>query len=783
MTGARLRELRSAAPVWTDSLPEAPDGAWVRLERRLLGGGRWRPEQVASLSSESARVLRHLPDPRQSEAFQGRGLVVGYVQSGKTANYTALSARAVDAGYRLIIVLSGIHDALRNQTQARLERELVGRDIPGGPEWTILTGETDDFRDPGLAVLDHAGAFLIVAKKIVPILERLDAWLKAAGPILDDVPLLLIDDEADQASINTRGNRAPDPSMDDDSEEESARSRDGPTATNALIRSLLQRASKAAYVAYTATPFANILVDPSATDRRVGDDLFPRDFALQLPRPDGYTGTEELFGVSAQGRDVFRRVRDEDVGQLRKAVRRKSTGPVLAGPQQELLPDSLSDALIAFCLAGAIRERRGLAGQPHTMLVHVSARVQDQARVADALRGQRDIWIEAGRQGADLTPFFVEGLNKHFAGVELDAASEVIATGALGVLGRLNIVELNSATGENLDYEDRPDRHIVAVGGNRLSRGLTLEGLTISYFLRTATMADTLLQMARWYGFRTGYEDLIRIWTTDGIAHWFTELALVEQSLRDSLQALYRAGRRPAEMAIRLRAHSGLLLTARNKSGMAETLQESWSGEHPQTVILPLNDVPRLQANRLLTDRLVRLVDEGRPTQGGRLFRDLPPEIVCDFLRAYQGHPDTVALRGDAIADWIMQRVAEGELVEWSLMLASAQGPNVNIGGADVQLVTRARNSSESIGILIDPRHEGADLPGGADAFRRASGNYDAEAMRQARPSTQGLLMVYPLDPTPLGVSQVDAVIALALSLPYTSDGRSDAIVNRGVVA
>jgi hypothetical protein len=107
----------------------------------------------------------------------------------------------------------------------------------------------------------------------------------------------------------------------------------------------------------------------------------------------------------------------------------------------------------------------------------------------------------------------------------------------------------------------------------------------------------------------------------------------------------------------------------------------------------------------------------------------------------------------------------------------------VNIGGADVQLVTRARNSSESIGILIDPRHEGADLPGGADAFRRASGNYDTEAMRQARPSTQGLLMIYPLDPTPLGVSQVDAVIALALSLPYTSDGRSDTIVNRGVVA
>ncbi|WP_287331708.1 Z1 domain-containing protein [Mesorhizobium sp.] len=729
-------------------------------------------------------MLRHLPDPRKPEPFQGRGLVVGYVQSGKTANYTALSARAVDAGYRLIIVLSGIHDALRNQTQARLERELVGPREGDGPAWMVLTGETEDFRDPGVDFLAQPGVFLIVAKKIVPVLERLDAWLKTAGPLLDALPMLLIDDEADQASINTRGNRAPDPSMDDE-EEEPARGRDGPTPTNSLIRSLLGRATKAAYVAYTATPFANILIDPSATDRRVGDDLFPRDFALQLPRPEGYTGTEELFGVGAQGRDVFRRVADEDVNQLKRAARRRSAAPVVAGPQQVLLPDSLADALIAFCLAGAIREHRtGLAGQPHTMLVHVSARVRDQERVAEAVRSQQALWLEALRQGQDLHDLFREQLDLCFRGVELPADPAEVAAAALEVLTRLDVVELNSATGENLEYDMRPNRHVVAVGGNRLSRGLTLEGLTISYFLRTATMADTLLQMARWYGFRTDYEDLIRIWTTDGIAHWFTELALVEQSLRDSLQALYRAGRRPSEMAIRLRAHSGLLLTSRNKSGMAETLQESWSGEHPQTVILPLRDPVRLQANRLLADRLVAMAAPGRELSGGWIFRDLPPEIVCDFLRAYQTHPDTIALRGDAIADWIMQRVTEGELTEWSLFLAGAQaGAPIKIGGVSNRLVTRARNSAESIGILIDPRHEGVDLAGGADAFRRASGNFDAEAMRAARPSTQGLLLLYPLNPVPLETPGVDAVIAVALSLPQTSDGRSNAIVNRGVVA
>lgn len=784
MSSPRVQELRLARASWTDSLPSVPNGNWVQLERRLLAGGRWKAPQVASLASESARVLRHLPDPRLESPFQGRGLVVGYVQSGKTANYTAVAARAVDAGYRMVIVLSGIHDALRSQTQVRLEDELVGRDKPDASGWTVLTDETQDFKAPGVEVLDQAGAFLIVAKKNVVVLRRLDVWLKAAAARLNRLPILVIDDEADQASINTRGNRAPDPSLDSDAVAAVA-SGPGPTATNALIRSILERASQAAYVAYTATPFANIFIDPDAVDREVGEDLFPRDFALQLPRPEGYTGTEELFGVSAQERDIFRRVRDEDVGQLRQAATRRTSAPVIAGPQDQLLPDSLAEALIAFCLAGAIRNGRlGLKGKPHTMLVHVSMRVEDQARISAAIEDQRSYWLEAKRQGYDLTDLFLEVLERHFRGVQLPADRLATAEGAIEVLERLDVIELNSVTGENLEYADRPDRHVVAVGGNRLSRGLTLEGLTISYFLRTASMADTLLQMARWYGFRTGYEDLIRIWTTDGIAQWFTELALVEESLRDSLQALYRAGRRPSEMAIRLRAHSALLLTARNKSGMADTLCQSWSGEHPQTVILPLNDHARLSANRVLADRLIAMCGPGCELTGGHLFRDLPPEIVCDFLRAYQPHPDTLAMRGGAIADWIMQRVAEGELIDWSVLLAGTQGGNtVRVGGIETRLVTRRRMSSEGIGILIDPRHEGMDLPGGPDAFRRSSGNFDAEAMRSARPSTQGLLLIYPLDPAPLEASDVDAVIAVALSLPYTSDGRSSSVVNRGVNA
>ncbi len=272
--------------------------------------------------------------------------------------------------------------------------------------------------------------------------------------------------------------------------------------------------------------------------------------------------------------------------------------------------------------------------------------------------------------------------------------AEIVAR-ACRVMGGLEILELNSVAGEDLDYERRPGRHLVAVGGNRLSRGLTLEGLTVSYFLRTTNMADTLLQMARWYGFRTGYEDLIRIWTTDGIAHWFTELALVEQSLRDSLRALARAGRRPEEMAIRLRAHSGLLLTARNKAGLSTEVRDSWSGEHPQIVILPLTNPDRLAENRLLTERLVSSIGGGQQVFGGWLLQDVPPEIICEYLRLYRTHDDVVAFRGHELADWITERVGAGELVTWSVFVAgSREGADTKIGGLLTGVVTRSRTSS-----------------------------------------------------------------------------------------
>ncbi|KWS06091.1 Endonuclease [Lysobacter capsici AZ78] len=763
----RPLSLKPRLALWTDGNAWTN---WSRHEAYLRSQPKWKSHQIASVAEESLRIISKTT-PIDRPEFQCRGLVVGYVQSGKTANFTAVAARAADVGYRLIIVLSGIHDSLRNQTQKRLDLELAGT----GVDWITLTDETTDFHEPEVADgFASTGTVLIVAKKITPILKRLNQWFGKLEGRLAEVPVLLIDDEADQASINTRGNRG-DPSIDPDTAPDDDTA---PSLTNALIRDILRKIPRATYIAYTATPFANILIDPDASDILVGEDLFPRDFVVQLPRPDGYVGTEELFGTSARGRDVLRSVNPADVKALKSEQRRKSGAIVVRGALD--LPQSLADALLTFALAGAIRLLRGQPGKPHTMLVHVSRLQQDQLRIGEAIEEQIRAWFNHESAEPGVLRRMLHSALAGLGAVELPCAEEIILEEAVTNLARLEVVVLNSTTGDELEYDVKPGRQLVAVGGNRLSRGLTLEGLTIAYFLRTTTLADALLQMARWYGFRAGYEDLIRIWTTEGIAQWFVELALVEESLRNSITALNKAGRRPDQMAIRMRAHSKLLLTSKNKSRMQTDDARSWSGEGPQTILFPLYDRELLERNVNLASALLQKYPPTQDAHGGAIAHDVPAEDIALFLRRYEGHPNSIAFQGTEIADWILERAEVGELVNWTVFVASPQRERqVILGGRNFGLVRRSLQSNESIGILIDPRHEGVDLYGGPENYRAAAG-YNARAMREERPTQQGLLLLYPLDPEPLRVP-VQAVLGLALSLPRTTDGDQRFVVNRGV--
>jgi hypothetical protein len=287
--------------------------------------------------------------------------------------------------------------------------------------------------------------------------------------------------------------------------------------------------------------------------------------------------------------------------------------------------------------------------------------------------------------------------------------------------------------------------------------------------------------MARWYGFRQEYDDLIRLWTTDWIARCFFELSLVEESLRDSIFSLTRAGLQPAQMAIKLRAHSALSLTSRAKSKTAVLLKGSWSGGHPQTILLPLSS-PQIMANNLsLTEELIGHLSPWTPCPGGVMARDVPAQTVISFLRRYYTHPDSIVFRADMLSDWLEERNTFDEVLYWSIFISSpAQGRPATLAGQEVGLTKRKRTSSEGVHVLLSPAHEGVDLPGGPD-FYKIRRSYDSSAMREARPSNQGLLLIYPLDPAYLKLEFESPVIALALSLPITSDDDSDWIVNRKV--
>lgn len=774
---------------WVNRVQEHDWQYWSAQEHYLRFVKNWPSDIVDSIAEESETILRRIPDPLSTGPFTGKGLVIGFVQSGKTANYTALAARAVDAGYRLIIVLSGIHNALRTQTQTRLDRELVGylregeigvEKPPHGRQWVRLTDNDQDF-SLGVAseLLQGNQPILAVIKKTCPVLQRLHQWLKLADKTtLASCPTLIIDDEADQASINTGRDRIPG-EVDEECIEDTEYS---PSETNKLIRLIVHKdLPKLAYVAYTATPFANVLIDPESEDLEAGGDLFPDDFVHQLPRPIGYTGTKELFGDNNNdGRDVLRHLDDSDLQQLRPPSMREQRNR-----WHPRMSSSLIRAINEFIIAGAVRIARGYGHHPNTMLVHTTHYTDAHRKIVDVIRDHVDgirgeLNYNIKRYLNELhelwhTSYSTSLDDKHCFDDLIPAIVEMIQS--------VRVLELNSVSADELDYESNPPLRVIAVGGNRLSRGLTLEGLTVSVFLRTTNMCDTLLQMARWYGYRFGYEDLIRIYTTSDIAEWFSELAIVEDDMRDEVDRLRSSDLTPREQGVQLRAHPALLLTSRAKSQHATIIHEvSYSGAHIQTILLPVRNRKAMDLNFDLTSNLVDDFDFVQ-IQGGLYVTDIPVSRIVNFIRNMYFSPDVRAFDKIRLIQWIMKQNENELLSSWTIFIPKNESSDANsviIGPHELSMVRRSRlRNQESIGVLVDPKHEAIDLSGGASSYRNANGNYDTRRMREARAETNGLLLIYVIDPAsearspgrerlvPYDASDPEAVIGIALSLPY----------------
>lgn len=658
---------------------------WSRY-KRLLNQQGFPKGVLESLDTVTDNIVGLLEDPERPGEWNRRGMVVGHVQSGKTANYAGVICKAADAGYKLIIVIAGVHNNLRGQTQARIDEGFIGRDTGkglalDGQDNRIGVGLFDSTRKPasftntlrdfnkqqastvGVSIGDLKTPAILVIKKNSSTLSNLISWLKdnnakrGGGKIGD--AMLLVDDEADNASINT----AKDPGA--------------VTRINGQIRTLLGLFARRCYLGYTATPFANIFIDPDTDDAMIGEDLFPRDFIISLDPPDNYFGAKRVFIDSSDA--IVRSINDnEDLLPLSHKITHRVTG----------LPRTLENAVRAFVVARAIRISRGQARQHSSMLINASRFTDVQRQLRNEVQGRVNELLAAVRTFGGLGPeqalrndeirHLHEVWQAEFSGCADWAA---VHANLLGAVGPIQVVEVNNRSKGGLDYRANAAEglHVIAVGGFSLSRGLTLEGLTISYFLRNSQMYDTLMQMGRWFGYRPGYEDLCRVWMPEDAQGWYEHIAEATEELRAEFKAMEAINATPSQFGLKVRSHPDtLLVTARNKMGTGKNvvMRIGLGKNFIETSILRA-DPASLNANRAAARRLAealrqlgRSPDPAANVAGSYLYRDVPAGMVTDFIRGFRNSDGAFLTDPRPVVEYIEEREAD-ELKDWDVMFAS----------------------------------------------------------------------------------------------------------------
>jgi hypothetical protein len=816
---------------------------WERY-RRYLEEARLTPRAVVwQLDKTTDRILAQLEDPARQGRWHREGLVVGNVQSGKTANYTGLISKAADAGYNLIVVLAGLDNGLRSQTQFRIDEGFIGFDtqyqqryddargtsylgagaLPGAarPAVASLTNsaENGDFKRARAQTANMPiGAYpiVLVVKKHKSIISYVRKWAvevhgRPSGPggrkVVPDIPLLVIDDEADNASVNVAA-------LDEDTR---------PSVINAAIRELMGSFDKAAYVGYTATPFANIYIDPSTEHEELGLDIFPRHFIESLQPPSNYLGPDRVFGLHSGGPDdddvepapIIRKVRDHQPWIPDKHA--KAWVP----PRQ--LPASLREAVSAFVLTCAARAARGQAAEHNSMLVHVS-RFQDvQGRVAaqvdDELRLLKDRirYGEAGAREALRSLWardFVPTTSWFPADQVIPVSWDQVWAAIRAAAEKIEVRIVNGTSRDALQYYEhrRDGLSLIAIGGNKLSRGLTLEGLSVSYYLRDSRAYDTLLQMGRWFGYRPGYEDLCRLYTTPELCEAYTEITAANDELRREFEEMAALGAKPRDFGLRVRTSSArLMVTAANKMRRGVKVTLSYSGDIPETILFDLAD-STVQRNFETLEKFTGRLDAIRPSvsdSGSRVWTGIPAaEIVDGFLAEYQADSKAQRVRPDYIAEYIRRCEKVGELGSWTVRLAGNKSAETTakIGPYEVGLIVRkplnedpAQEGRYTTRRVVSPLDESRDLDRDqydaalAATRKAAEGKLDKKTgqprnpaiptgtpLRRHRRPDQALLLIYPLkNPVAAEGGPATPVVAFAISFPFSEHStKTEYVVN-----
>jgi hypothetical protein len=815
---------------------------WDRYRRYLEQVELLPPAVISRLDESTFRVLEQLERPTRSGEWDRRALVVGHVQSGKTSHYTSLACKAADAGYKLIVVLTGTHDSLRSQTQLRLDQGLLGFDtqfqsrtdedkqarigvgaLPGAEQLKIGSitsslqkGDFTKVRAQNFTVPIGEMPILLVIKKYGSILDNLLEWVtKLHGmPVSADseekrvpeIPLLVIDDEADNASINTKN------------------ADQSPTAINGKIRSLLKAFDKSAYVGYTATPFANIYSSKSE-DSKFGLDLFPRHFIENLKAPSNYFGPTRVFGLDAADDDeerpplpIFRDIQDYSawIPDGHKQSWR---------PNPSHFPQSLKEAIHAFFLVCAARRARGQETKHNSMLIHTTRYQLVQAEVAEQVEDYVRTSGYRLRYGDGNADSIWEELKKmwldHFQPTSAQWPSKVeplswddLRPHVTQAVDKIQMRTINGTSNDALEYYDnrKTGLSVIAIGGDKLSRGLTLEGLSVSYYLRATKMYDTLMQMGRWFGYRPGYEDLCRLYTTTTLRDWYREITAASEELRADFDDMAEKKGTPEAYGLRVRqSAAGLSVTAPSKMRSAKTITMTFSGDLSESVTFRVEDdtVSRNKKNfeqfvsRLRNDSDLTYTAAGKDNgmRGNYVWGGVPGAAVAEFFEGYQGDPMALRAKPQLLSGYIREGVDRGELADWTVVLVNSSTPQnkKQVAGLEVGLTVRTplngidevqASKRYTIRRVLSPSDESLDLSdeqyvAAMVALRDELREKEAQqgkkfkdpehprgaTLRAQRTADRGLLLLYPLDDIDEDGHRIasDLLVGFAVSFPFST--------------
>lgn len=730
------------------TVPTDKKSAWILYKNNLLKQG-FKDKVVDNIEKSSIKILKRLSS-NTVDSNPIKGLVIGNVQSGKTSNMAALMAMSADWGWNMFIVLSGTIENLRDQTQTRLLNDL---NFPGNLIWRgiehpakkISLGQrTQDlhFED------DSVERYFTVCLKNAGRLKKLIQWLQSDANKQKHMKILVIDDEADQAGINTA-----------DITDITNNQR---KTINGLIVNLVNGKNEKSeeinshyqamnYIGYTATPYANILNEHGE------ESLYPKNFISALGVSKEYFGPQQIFGVDSDEYDGMNIVRIIDEGNLER-IKDIHDGTIAD------IPDSLKNAICWF-LCGVASMRLWNYKKAISMLVHSSQRQDHHQHIADSIQRWlqqnndeyvckkcEEIWNDEtnkftfenfkeqypdyDRTDEEINkyPKFTEiedeirVLLKQITNIHLDSEDELEYHNGIHVC--IDNCSKNRVTNDGmhvrLAYPDaksmpKPAPAFIVIGGATLSRGLTIEGLISTYFLRSVGQADTLMQMGRWFGYRKGYELLQRLWITPKTKEQFKFLSELDQDLRNEIKYMDSMGIKPENYGPKVKntpKYSFIRVVAKNKMQSAKPSDMDYTGASMQTYLFYRNN-EILKHNINIVETFLNSLGEleekeskNKHAKNNLIWRNIKFKEISKMLEKYKFVDRLKSFNDiDSIAEWINKVTDEGKLTDWNVIVSGNEsnkyGAWDNLKQGTVNIVSRTQKDENSdivdIGVLSNP--------------------------------------------------------------------------------